>query len=126
MALKTIRLELARTQEHPEGDPGHGYEFRAPLDDAGHLNAAAWHGNKDLCMVRRFEKNIEQERGMLIRTKAGSWAFSYAPGDDDDEPIFKFSTHAFKPNEYVSITEHDGVQRAFRVVSVVNWQPPKP
>jgi hypothetical protein len=126
MTLKTIRLELARTKDHPEGDPGHGYEFRAPLDDAGRMNASEWHGNKDFCTVRRFENNVEQERGLLLRTKGGNWVFSYAPGEDDDEPIFKFSTHAFKPGEYVSITEHDGEQRAFRVVTVKDWHPPKP
>jgi hypothetical protein len=27
--------------------------------------------------------------------------------------------HSFAPGEYVSITEHDGVTRPFRVVSVV-------
>ena len=44
-----------------------------------------------------------------------------APGDirtEDDEPIFKFDRHSFVPGEYVSITEHDGVTRPFRVISV--------
>ena len=27
MALKRIRLELARTADFPEGSPSHGYEF---------------------------------------------------------------------------------------------------
>jgi len=124
--LKTIRLELARTADHPEGDPGHAYEFRAPLDDAGFLNASAWHLVKDLCTVRRFEKNIVQEEGLLVRTSGGKWVFSYAPGDDDDEAIFKFSSHAFKSGEYITVTEHDGEQRAFRVVSVTPWHLPKP
>ena len=44
--------------------------------------------------------------------------FSYAPGQDDDEPIFKFDRHVMKQGEYVSITEHDGVMRPFRIVSV--------
>jgi hypothetical protein len=71
-SLKSVRLELARTREQPEGDSDCGYEFIAPLDDRGHLH----------------------------------------------EPIFKFDRHAFVPGEYVSITEHDGVTRPFRVVSV--------
>jgi hypothetical protein len=125
MALKLIRLDLARTKDHPEGDSGHAYEFRAPLDASGHLDQAAWPAVKDLCVVRHFEKGIEVEKGLLLRTKGGAWVFSYALGDDDDEPIFKFSSHAFKPGEYVSITEHDGEQRAFRVVKVTDWHPPK-
>jgi hypothetical protein len=125
MTLKMIRLELARTKDHPEGDPGHAYEFRAPLDGSGHLDQAAWHSVKDLCLVRRLEKGVEQEKGLLVRTKAGAWVFSYAPGEDDDEPIFKFSSHAFTAGEYLSITEHDGQQRAFRVARVTDWHPPK-
>jgi hypothetical protein len=123
-ALKTIRIELARTKDHPTSDPGHRYEFRAPLDAAGHLDEAAWPAVAQLCTVRRFEKGAAQETGVLTRTRGGRWMFSYAPGDEDDESIFKFSTHAFKPGEYVSITEHDGEQRTFRVASVADWHPP--
>jgi hypothetical protein len=124
MTLKLIRLELARSAAHPDGDTGHGYEFRAPLDAAGHLDASAWPDARQFCVVRRFERGVEAEQGLLVRTTAGHWAFSYAPGDDDDEPIFRFSSHAFKPGEYVSITEHDGAQRTFRVARVTDWHPP--
>jgi hypothetical protein len=124
MNLKTIRLELARTKDKPQGDPGHAYEFRAPLDAEGHLDAKAWPEAKALCVVRRLEKGVEQEKGVLLRTTGGKWVFSYEPGDDDDEAIFKFSSHTFKPGEYVSITEHDGEQRAFRVATVKDWHPP--
>jgi hypothetical protein len=44
--------------------------------------------------------------------------FSYEIGEQDDEPIFRFDRHAFVEGEYVSITEHDGVTRPFRVASV--------
>ena len=57
MTLTRIRLELARTPEFPEGHPGCGYEFTAPLDRKGNL-------------------------------------------------------------EYISVTEHHGVARPFRVVAV--------
>jgi hypothetical protein len=123
--LKTIRIELARTKDHPSGDPGHGYEFRAPLDATGHLDATVWPDCKQLCTVRRFEKGATRETGLLVRTQGGKWVFSYAPGDEDDEAIFKFSTHAFKPGEYVSVTEHDGELRTFRIASVVDWHPPR-
>ncbi len=121
--LKTIRIELARTKEHPAGDPGHAYEFRAPLDKSGHLDAAAWPAARQWCVVKRLEKGALEETGSLIRTHGGKWVFSYAPGDDDDETIFKFSSHQFTPGEYVSVTEHDGVQRAFRVASIKDWNP---
>jgi hypothetical protein len=116
--LYRTRLELARTSEFPEGNPNCGYEFVAPLDAQGHFDATAWHKAKGRCVVRRFWVGADDETGLLIHTRGKRWAFSYAPGEDDDEPIFKFDRHVMKPGEYVSITEHDGVTRAFRVVSV--------
>ena len=37
---------------------------------------------------------------------------------DEDEPLFKLDRHTLVQGEYVSITEHDGVLRTFRVVGV--------
>ena len=37
---------------------------------------------------------------------------------EKDEPIFRFGEHVFNEGEYVTITEHDGVARPFRVVWV--------
>jgi hypothetical protein len=117
MTLKHIRLELARTKDHPDGDPRCGYEFAAPLDATGHFDAEGWKADKALCSVRRYWHGAEDERGLLVHAR-GRWVFSYATGDADDEPIFKFDRHAFVPGEYVTITEHDGVARPFKVVSV--------
>ena len=118
MSLKKIRLELARTKEAPEGDPQCGYEFIAPLDDAGHFDEEAWRKHRNDCIVRHFWRGTEDEHGKLIHTRGRKWVFSYAPGEDDDEPLFKFDRHQFKAGEYVSVTEHDGVIRPFRIAAV--------
>jgi hypothetical protein len=111
-------LELARTKEFPDGDPKHGYELRAPLTRDGRLDAAAFSQSAQLCTVRHFRPDADDEHGELVRTKNGNWAFSYELGDADDEPIYRLGTHSFKEGEYVTVTEHDGNDRAFRVVSV--------
>ncbi len=118
MALKQIRLELARTAEHPEGSNEDGYEFLAPLGADGHIDTAAWRDVREACSVRRFWHDEDDQHGILIRTAGNHWAFSYAPGEEDDEPITRFASHAFKEGEYVTVTEHDGVARPFRVVWV--------
>jgi hypothetical protein len=119
MSLKTIRLELARSKEFPDGNGDYGYTLRAPLLADGHLDVDAWRTKRDLCTVRRFWNGKEEERGLLIHTAGRRWAFSYVPGDDaDDEPIFRLDSHVFRPGEYLSITEHDGIERTFRVASV--------
>jgi hypothetical protein len=115
--MKQIRLELARSAAFPAGDPRHGYVFRAPLAADGRLDERAFKPAAQLCVVHRFSPDAADETGQLIHTSRG-WAFSYAPGEDDDEAIYRLGTHSFKPGEYVTITEHDGKEHTFRVVTV--------
>jgi hypothetical protein len=117
MTLKKIHLELARTPQFPTGNPACGYEFKAPLDADGRLDAGEWSKVKTACTVRRFWQRADDEHGQLQHHR-NRWVFSYRPGDDDDEAIFRFDTHAFKVGEYVSVTEHDGITRPFKVVAV--------
>jgi hypothetical protein len=119
MPLKRIRLELARTKEFPEGSSKIHYEFVAPLDSAGHFDAAEWKKVRELCTVHRSWEGEDDEHGVLLHARGRNWVFSYEPdAEEDDEPIFKFDRHVFKEGEYVAITEHDGKQRPFKVVSV--------
>lgn len=121
MALKQIRLELARDKQYPNGSRKHGYDFAAPLNDAGELVPEEWRKERNRCRVRRFCEGQPDEVGRLVHRRGGSWAFDYNPATDtDDEPGFKFDRHHFVPGEYVSITEHDGAQRTFRVASVLD------
>lgn len=121
-AFRRIRLELARSKEHPAGSPLHGYEFVAPLDAAGHIDAQMWRENREHCGVRRFW-NGEEETGRLVHKSGGAeharWIFDYdETADDDDEAGYRFGSHAFRPGEYVSIRDGDGESHTFQVVSV--------
>lgn len=118
MSLRKIRLELARNPDFPDGSPNHGYAFNLPLRDDGHVDETALEADSSLCTVVRFWGDEDDEHGLIIKTADGSWAFSYAPGEDDDEPIFRLTGHLFLEGEYISVTEHDGVNRTFRVVSI--------
>lgn len=119
MTMKRIRLELAREPEFPNGSSRHGYEFAAPLDDDGHLLNTEWKENRARCRVHRFWPGEPDQMGLLVHRRGGAWVFDYDPsGDEDDEPGFKFDKHRFVPGEYVSITEHDGHQRTFRIIWV--------
>ena len=118
MGLMNIRLELGRDREFPEGDPRHGYEFVAPLDRNGHLDAAAWGTEKQRCTVRSFRPGQPERKGLLRRVGRG-WRFDYQPlRKEDDEPFFKLDRHVVAPGFYVTITEDDGVQRPFKIVAV--------
>ncbi len=120
MNLSSIRLELARDPTHPSGSAGHGYEFVAPLDAEGHIEAEAWRKARGRCRVRRFWEGEPDDMGHLVHRRGGGWAFHYdVAGDpDEDEPGYKFDAHAFQEGEYVSLRETDGELMTFQVVSV--------
>jgi hypothetical protein len=123
MALRQIRLELARNAEFPEGSPQRGYAFVAPLTDDGSLDREGWRAQRAACTVRRFWPNQDDEHGHLVHHQGDHWAFHYdALADDDEEPIFRFDRHRFLVGEYIAITEHDGVQRTFRVAQVAPFE----
>ncbi|MDQ0317642.1 hypothetical protein [Amorphus orientalis] len=117
--LKKIRLNLARSKDYPNGSNRHGYEFVAPLDDTGHIDAAAWKKLRDKCRVRRFWGDEEWDIGHLVHGPGGRWAFHYdLEGDEDDEGGYRFAEHPFVPGEYVSIRDDDGDMHTFTVVTV--------
>ncbi len=116
--LFRIWLQLGRTDEFPAGSANHGYVFAAPLGKDGHIDPVAWRAIKDKCRVTRFWGDERVEHGLLRHVGHG-WRFDYeARVKNDDEPFFKLDQHAVEPDNYVSITEHDGIQRPFRIMSV--------
>jgi hypothetical protein len=117
MTLTRVRLELGRVEGFPKGSPAHGYEFLAPLSKDGHIDTSAWHKCKDACRVRRFWGRDPDEVGLLKRHGEHGWYFDYRRHDQrDDEPFFKLDSHRLVQDGYVSITEHDGVRRPFKIV----------
>lgn len=121
--LKRIRLNLARSPEFPVGSAQHGYEFVAPLDADGHIDAAAWRGQRDRCWVRRFWAGEPDQTGRLVHKPGGAeharWVFDYdTERDEDDEAGYRFAAHAFVPGEYVSIRDEDGEMHTFQVAAV--------
>jgi hypothetical protein len=121
--FKRIRLNLARSKEYPNGSTRHGYEFVAPLDANGHIDAKLWDQHRDHCRVRRFWIGEDDEIGFLVHKPGGAeharWVFDYdASTTDDDESGYRFGSHSFAPGEYVSISEDDGELHTFKVMSV--------
>ena len=124
MPLMTIHLELGRTREAPQGDPRRGYEFLAPLDRHGHVDAELWGNEKAKCTVRSFRPDRAERKGLLRRVGRG-WRFDYQPNcKEKDEPFFKLDQHVIAPGFYITITEDDGEQRPFRIVAVTPAEVP--
>ena len=121
--LFKITLQEARAKGAPGGSGQSGYEFFAPLDSAGHIDLDAWKTERARCFVHRLDRGAIIERGLLVHRAGGAggatWAFDYAAGTaDDEEQGYRFASHAFKPGEYVSVRDEDGVLVTFRVETV--------
>lgn len=115
--LRHVRLELARTKGFPDGSSRHGYDFVAPLDGEGRLDAAGWRGVRGRCRVRRFWGAEDDDIGHLVHRRGG-WYFHYdVDGDEDDEAGYKLAQHSFNLGDYVSIRDEDGDLHTFRVVA---------
>ena len=121
--LKRIRLDLARSKGFPFGSDKHGYEFVAPLDAGGHIDASLWQKHREHCGVRRFWEGEADEIGRLLHKPGGAeparWVFDYdEEAEYDDEAGYRFGDHVFRPGEYVSIRDEDGELHTFVVASV--------
>lgn len=114
--LRKVQLELARCHEFPAGSREHGYELEVPLTSSGRLDHESWLKHRHAATFRRFWGD-EERRGELRHDRRG-WIFSFAADNAEDEVIFKGDEHRFVADEYLSIKEHDGVTRTFRVASV--------
>ena len=80
-AFKSIRLHLARSRDYPNGSSHHGYQFTAPLDAQGHIDAKLWKKYRQNCRVRRFWEGEDEMIGRLEHKPGGSeharWVFDY-------------------------------------------------
>ena len=118
MALKKIRLELARSPHYPEGSADHAYEMEIPLDADGQIDEAAIGKQASGCRVWRIWPGEPNRAGALIRSGKKGWAISYEPGKEDDEALFKLDRHRFQPGDYITITDPDAGDHTFRVASI--------
>jgi len=118
MTWSVMKLVLGRCDDYPQGSLAHGYDIVAPLTPDGHLDEAAWRAAKQKSRVRRFWQGEPDELGTIIHTRHRTWAFSYKPGEDDDEPVFKLEDHRFAEGKYITIRGHDGEASTFLVAEV--------
>ncbi|MDE1172575.1 MAG: hypothetical protein PW790_02660 [Parvibaculaceae bacterium] len=118
MTLFHVHMILARTDEYPEGSNAFGYDLVLPLDAGMNLDPEGWKAHKEACTVRRFTEGQPDEHGLLRHIGRG-WIIDYDVTDDEDnEPFFKLDRHKIDMGEYLSVTEADGEQRTFRVVTI--------
>jgi hypothetical protein len=117
MTWKSIHLELARTEEYPDGSPRHIYALRLPLSHDGLIDAEEFRRHREAALVHRYWGEERPRAGYVIKTRHG-WALSYERGQDDDEQIFHLETHPLRIGAYVTITDAMGDDLPMRIVSM--------
>src|ERR1700730_13037386 len=70
--MRSVRLEMARCHEFPDGSSTHGYELHLPLTLAGKLDRDFWLKHRQGGGFHRFWGDIE-DRGRLRHGRKG-WA----------------------------------------------------
>lgn len=116
-SFRHVKMLLARTKDHPQGEPNEGYDLLVPLDSEGRLDADIWRKNQTACRVRHFTEDGDARIGRLKRKPGGQWYFDYEPGESDDEIGFRFGEERFLTGEYVSVG-HAQNMRTYRVARV--------
>src|ERR1700686_3074633 len=116
--LKRVRLELARSPEFSDGSTRAGPEGVMPLHEGGRIDRRTWETAPEVCTVHRFWEGDDDLVGELVHPARDIWAFSYFPGDEDNEMIHRLEDHVCRPGEYLSVRATDGEMRAFRIVLV--------
>lgn len=104
MTWKSIRLELARTEQHPDGSPRHVYIVHAPLTADGLIDEQQLKFAPERASVHRYWDGERPMSGYVVKTAKG-WAFSYERGEDDDELVFHLDSHPLREGEYVTIID---------------------
>lgn len=114
MTWYIIRLDLARMPGFPDGSRNHCYLLRAPLNGFAIIDADALAEAPERATVLRSWPDEPEMTGYIVHKPKG-WAFSYGPGDADDEPLFHLEAHPLRVGEYVTVTERDGTPLTFEV-----------
>lgn len=117
MQWQSVRLELARTPDFPQGSASRAYLVHLPLDGDGSVDLDELEKSRASATVRRFWPNERDISGYVIPAGQG-WAFSYRIGDDDDEQLYHLESHRIAPGEYLTLRDPDGSSLPFRVAQM--------
>ena len=117
MNWKSIRLELARTRDFPNGSASRAYLLRLPLDRRGLVDRSALTNEPAQATVRRFFPSEPDLIGYVVGTREG-WAFSYGAGEAQAHALCPVDPRPLRIGEHVLVTEPDGARLPFRVASL--------
>lgn len=116
MTWKTVRLELASTEEYPRGSAGRAFLLHVPIDSDGSIDRTAIHQHPNRATVRRFWASEPDAFG-FIEPKDGGWALRCAMGAGE-KSTFLLEAVPLRPNGQVRVQQPGQAPMPFRIASV--------
>lgn len=120
--MARVLLALAAGPGFPEGSPAHRYEVDLALDVAGRPDSVAWAEDPEPWRAQRIAPEAPPVQGDVQFDPDHGWTIRFyraAPESPDaPEATLAFGPDPVRPGEYVTVTEPDGQEFAYRVVGV--------
>lgn len=116
MTWKSIRLELAKSDNFPRGSPSRVYLFRLPLNADGSIDERAVRDLPGEATVRRFWPSEPDLAGYVLPAQRG-WDLAYDPFQPG-AARGRLESNALRLGDWVMLTEPDGARLPFGVVSI--------
>ena len=112
--MAKLTMLLAKGPGRPAGDLEDRLTVRLALNTQGQIDAAAYDSDPFPWLATRDRPGIEDGRSELIRLVEG-WALQSMVSEDD--PLWAFEGHVFRPGELVRLGRPDGEELLFRIVA---------
>lgn len=115
MSWKTVRLELAKTPNYPNGSPVRAYLLRLPLNADGVIDSLLYESNPRQATVRRFWPNEPDRAGVIVSHPLG-WNFVFERNGQRTHEIFQLEAISIALGKHVLVTAPDGQWLPFKVL----------
>lgn len=112
--MTKLTMVLAQGPGSPDGDLTDRLDVHLCLTPQGHIDLQAWQADPAPWLAIRERPGHEPRRGEVIRLDEG-WALQSLKGEDD--PLWVFEGHLFRPGELVRVGRPDGADMLFRIVA---------
>ena len=111
---KSIRLELAPTEQFPTGSVSRGYLIRLPLGDGDTIDRSAFEQRPYKATVRRYWSSEPDEGGQVLNIE-GKWAIRC---DGTPDRLLGVDGKPLRLGQQLSTIEPDGTILPFRIASI--------
>jgi hypothetical protein len=113
-AMTKVTMLLAQGPGKPEGDLEDRLVMALALTNQGQIDLDAYHAASAPWLARRERAGSEPRDLEVIRIDE-RWALQSTRSEDD--PIWTFDGHVFRPGELVRLRRPDSQELLFRIVS---------